>query len=192
MNRFTLPNYLTIVLAGLCAAPALAATPRDELLRLVPDDVGVCLIVQDLRGHTAAIEASPFAQQVRTSFVGKLLVVAPETKKLQEASKVLKEQFGTDWAQLRDDILGDAVVMTYTPGPPGEPDKEQGLFMVRARDAALLQKLIDKLNDAQKKSGDLKSLDEAMHNGVKYFKRVEKNQPAHWYLVRGPVLAYSA
>ena len=39
------------------AAPARAAEPANELLRLVPEDVGLCLVIQDLRSHSADLLA---------------------------------------------------------------------------------------------------------------------------------------
>ena len=76
-------------------------------------------------------------------------------------------------SQLRDDILGDAIVAAYRPGPPGKPDEEQGILLLRARNATLLASLIDRFNEAQKKSGDLIKLEEREYQGVKYYLRVD-------------------
>ena len=44
-----LPARLIMLVFWLCLAPVSApsAAPRDELLCLVPDDVGFCLVVQE-------------------------------------------------------------------------------------------------------------------------------------------------
>src|SRR3954451_2545324 len=61
--------------ACLLAAPAArgADGPRDELLRYVPEGVGFCVVLQDLRGHGAAFLASPFLEQLRRSPLGESL-----------------------------------------------------------------------------------------------------------------------
>jgi hypothetical protein len=193
MKSPTFPRFwLCLALAAGLTPPLLAASPRDELLRLVPGDVGVCVLVQDLRTYAAALAESPFLAKFKTSVVGKMLRTSPEMRKLGEAENVLKLQLDTDWAQLRDDILGDAVVMTYRPGPAGQSEQDQTLLLVRARNPALLAKLIDRLNEGQKRSGDLKELEERSHNDVKYYRRVEKKDVPYFYWVQGPVLAVSS
>jgi hypothetical protein len=179
------------VFLALPAGPAAAASPRDELLRLVPDDVGFCLVVQDLRGHGAAFLASPFLKQFWESPLGAAVRQAPELKKLDAAEKHLHKHLGIDWPRLRDDVLGDAVAFAYRPGPPGKPEQEQGLVLLRARDATLLADLFERLNQAQKESGDLKELTPREHHGRRYYRRVERNGDNFFYL-RGPVLAFSA
>src|SRR5262249_12051823 len=105
----------------LAAAPLPAASPRDELLRFVPDDVGLCMVLQDLRGHTARLLDSPFVAGLRGSPRGAALGQNKEAANLVQAQAKLTAQFGLDWRRLRDDVLGEAVVFAYRPGPPGKP-----------------------------------------------------------------------
>ena len=122
----------------LCAAAVLiptaalrAASPRDELLRFVPDDVGFCFVMQDLRVHAAELADSPFVEQVRRSPLGTALQASKELGQLDQIDRGLRQSFGAGFDQLRDDLLGDAVVFAYRPGPPDKPDQEQGLILVR-------------------------------------------------------------
>jgi hypothetical protein len=172
------------------AASASAATPRDELLRYVPDDVGFCFILQDFRDQLKTLAASPFAEQLDKSPLGRALSGSKEIGKLIDLEKQLKQLIGLSSDELRDDILGDAVVFAFRPAPPGKAEQEAGLILVRARDAKKLQALVDHVNDAQKNSGQLKSLDEREHNGVKYFRRVEQKE-TNYYHLRGAVLVFS-
>jgi hypothetical protein len=183
--------WLSACLAACCAVPARAAGPRDELLRLVPDDVALCMIVQDLRDSSMAWSQSPLAKSFRESWIGQAVRLAPEMAHLAEMEKQFKDATGIDWSQLRDEILGDCVVLAYRPGPPGKPQDEQGILLIRARNAQLLTALIERLNDAQKKGGDLEKLEEREYQGVKYFSRAEKKQAPYFYWVNGPVLAVS-
>jgi hypothetical protein len=182
----TCPTFALVLLAAL-AAPV-AAAPRDDLLRLVPDDVGFCLLLQDLRGHADALKDSPFIEQIRSSPLGEWVRNTPELSQLDAIEEnTLRKKLGIDWTRLREDILGDALVLAYKPGPP---DKEQGLVLVRARDAKTLAELIDRVNRVQKESGELKELEEREHRGLKYYKRVDRKETGY-YCLRGPVLMYS-
>ena len=44
-----------------CLGNFVGAAPRDELIRLVPDDAGFCIIVRDLREQFDRLAKSPFA-----------------------------------------------------------------------------------------------------------------------------------
>jgi hypothetical protein len=191
MRKFAL--LLSIVLP----ATPLAAAPREELLRLVPDSVGFCLVVQDLRGHAADLLDSPFLQQLSQSPFAVKIRAKDDLKKLDRIEAKMKEKLGLDWARLRDDILGDALVLAYRPGPPGKPEQEQGVLLVRARDKKVLTDLIERVNKVQKEEGELKALDERRHRDIVYYRRLEfdkcleRDKPATFYYVHGPVLAVS-
>ena len=138
---------LAALTAVLIAAPLPAAAPRDELLRYVPADAGFCLVVQGLRDKLADVQASPMVKG--WAKLAPALAATEEWKQLAEAEAYLKKHLGVGWSDLRDDLLGDAFALAYRPGPAGKPEQEQGLFLVRARDAKKLAGLIDKLNALQ-------------------------------------------
>jgi hypothetical protein len=174
----------------LAAAIASAASPRDELLRLVPDNVGFCVLIEDLRGHGAALVDSPFVRQFASTPFGSKVVHSPETEKLDAVDKFLQLYLNVTATQLRDEILGDALVVAYRPAPSRQPGQDQGLFLVRARNAELLAGLVGRLNELQEKSGDLESVEAKEHAGRKYIHRTERNGENYYYL-RGPVLAFA-
>jgi hypothetical protein len=181
-----------LALAGLLlSALPLTAAPRDELLRLVPDDVGFCLVIQDLRTHADNLTHSPFAAQFAKTTFGVSLSNSPELAKISEFEQELKKHFGVTAAQLRDEIYGDALAFAYRPSPDGKPEGEEGIFLLRARDKTLLARLITQLNDAQTKSKELKAIVEHKHDGVTYMARVGENA-THFYYLNGPVLAYTS
>jgi hypothetical protein len=186
----TSPFLAACVLAGLAAA-AQADSPRDELLRYVPEDVGFCLVLQDMRGHAAALRESPFAEQFWRSPPGKVLGGSKELGQLDKVDRQLRTTLGVGWKTFAEDILGDAVVFAYRPGPPGEPDKEQGLILLRARNADALAKLVDGINNLQKLTGELVALENRTHNGVRYVTRVEAGKKTSFYLLSGSILLYS-
>jgi hypothetical protein len=187
-RRFFGSLFPSLIAFFALAAPLSAATPRTELLRLVPEDVGFCLVIEDLREHGTALVNSPFVKQVLTSTVGSKVIHAEEAQKLSFIDKFLEGTFHLTASQLRDEILGDALVLAYRPGPAQQPDQEEGLFLIRARNPKLLAELVDRLNEIQKATGDLEILEERAYHGLKYYRRAEK-KGANYYYLHGPVLA---
>jgi hypothetical protein len=183
------------LLAGFLLVPGIspsaqASTAREELLRLVPDDVGLCLIVNDLRGQTNKLLAAPWMKRLQGTALAQTLVSSPEIGKINKVDEVLRQALNVSLSQVIDDILGDAVVFAYRLGPVGKSDQEQGLLLLRARDAALLARLVNALNREQKRSGELKALDYRDYNGVRYFRR-QDNRGEHFYYLSGPLLAFA-
>jgi hypothetical protein len=187
-NRLSLALLFTFCFL-LFTSHARASTPTGDLLRLVPQDMGFCLVVQDLRGHAERFLNSPFVEHFLQSPLGQSLRNAPEAQKLAQARAFQEGVLGVDWPRIRDEILGDAVVAAYRPGPPIGTE-ESGLFLVRARNADLLAQLVQRLNDVQKESGDLKDLVVHSYRGTSYSCRVESKGKTFYYL-HGPVLAFS-
>jgi hypothetical protein len=179
---------LACLLTATVARAALAASPRDELLRYVPPDIGFCLALQDLRSHATMLADSPFLDQLRDSPLGVQLRKAREWARLMGMEAKLRKQLGVDWAKIHDDILGDAVVFAYR---GNKRDREQGLILVRARTAEALADFVERLNKAQKELGELKELQPKEHKGMQYFRRVEA-KGANYYALRGAVLVCSS
>jgi hypothetical protein len=175
----------------LLVSRASAASPRDELLRFVPDDVRFCLVVQNLRAHAADLLASPFVREWSKSPFAAAIAAAPEWKHIEKAEAELTRLVGVDWATLRDDVLGDAFVFAYRPGPADKPDQDQGLFLLRARNARTLATLVNRFNEAQKADKELRALVDCEHRGVKYVRRDESKQST-FYLLRDSVLLFSS
>ncbi len=184
-----------VLLCCLCvvglASPIEAAAPADELLRYVPADVTFCLTVRDLRAHLSALGNSPFAEQLRASPMGKALKASPELEKLLKGQEVIEAALGMSLDRIRDDILGDSIVFAYRQGPPGKPELEQELVLLRAREAKPLAQLVERLNKLLKNTGALKEVSEIEHNGFKYQRRVEGDE-VNFLCLRGPVLIFSS
>jgi hypothetical protein len=173
-------------LAGL-AGPARPATPRNDLLRLVPSDVGFCVVLTDLRGYAEKIVASSWFKKLREAPLIRAAAKAPEAQKLRNLEDLLQKRLKVGLARLWTDLLGDAVVFAYRPGPPDKPEKDQGLLLVYARDADLLERVVKVLNtDLKKKPED------RMYREVKYFRRVESAGKVSYYYLNGKELAFSS
>ncbi len=182
-----------LVLFAFVGSPfaARAAEPRDELLRLVPDDTAICLVVQGLRDRSKAVGESPLADWIGTN-AKSTLGAAPELQKLKEVETLFTTFLGITPADLRDEIFGDAIVLGYQPGPPGQPDGERGFVMLKARDPAKLATLVDKLNSLQKSSGELNSIDARTHRDRKYQRRSKGDAGGEYYLLDEGLFVFAA
>lgn len=185
--------HFSLVVAALTAVltPVRAETPRDELLRYLAPDVGFCLAVQDFRGRLAELSGSPFAEQWRRSTLGREVLASREWKQVGDLTAALEKHLGISWTQLSDEVLGDAVVLAFRPGPPGKPEEDQELLLIRAANPRLLARLVARFNELQKASGELTALEDREYRGVNYVRRVE-SRVTNYYLLRGSLLLVSS
>ncbi|HMF16082.1 MAG TPA: hypothetical protein VKE98_02695 [Gemmataceae bacterium] len=177
-----------LTLACPCAAQTTA--PREDILRLVPPDTGVCLVVSDLRGHWPKVRDAAWIKNLRESSLGKVLAADPQMARLRQVDSDLKKHLDVDVAQLRDDILGDLMVFAYKPAPPGQSKDEQGLVLLWARKPDLLAQIVKRLNEAQLNK-ELKEVVAVDYLGSRYFRRVERTQ-THFYFLDGSLFAYTS
>jgi hypothetical protein len=180
-------------LALLLAGAAHAASPRDELLRSVPDDHGFCAVFTGLPKVAARLRESPFAAALaKATEKG-----APAVKEWEELRKItddVRKRLAVSWEKLVDVFPGEAFAFVYRPGPPGKPELEEALFLLRSRDGRTLALVVNGLNLLQNVS-----LEKAEHKGVSYIRRTEPEEEGKgprggkrtFYLLKGPVLLFS-
>jgi hypothetical protein len=190
MQRF---RWLILAALLVTAAPvgAQPAVPSHELLALVPKDFSFCLAVNDLRDHWQQLDHAAWVRKLKESPLGQGLLTAPEFRDLTRFAKDLKDLLGIDLPVLRDDVFGEAMVFAYRPAQSGDAAGEQGLFLVKARKADVLARLIERLNEVQTKAGELKNLDARVFQGVTYYRRVHAKN-TFFYSLQGPLLAVAS
>jgi hypothetical protein len=187
-KRLLLVGLTALVVVSPCLAQE--PSPREELLRLVPPDAGFCLLVSNLRERAKSLDEAAWYRALCASPIGQMLAAAPEAKKLAKQESELRQTLQIGWEQLRDDILGDLVVVAYRQGPPDRPEDEDGLFLLWARKPVLLKASIDRLNEMQIKAEQVKELKAIDYRGHTYFRRSEPSK-THYYFVDGSLLAVS-
>ncbi len=170
--------------------PAAAADPVADVLALVPADPAICLIVRDSGRHFDAIATSPMAGWVRGYLSHRL--TAADAGKLRLAEAFLTGPLGLTLDQLRTDILGDAIVFAYTPGPPGRPAADTGVVYIKPRVPATLRKLVGRLDALQTASGEITSTDTHSHGSGEYVARAKAGGGADYYAFRDSVFAFSS
>lgn len=180
---------------GLFIVPAsgFAADPVAEVLRLTPPDTSLGLFVRDLRAHHAAVTSGPFLEAFRRTTVGKGMAGAPELAKVDEFARQLAQALGMDLSELRNDVFGDAVVFAYRNAGPEGAGQESAVIITWARNAKTAARMLDRLNEAQKKSGELQDLASLMHAGRTFYHRIKHTGkgPDEYYYQKDSVVAFS-
>lgn len=176
---------LLVFLALAWTHPLPAQGPARQVLRLVPDDYGIVLVAHDLRAQFPRWEKSPLVKKLLASPLTQGLLESEEIKDLFKLQADLEKHLGIEWPTLRDEVLGDAAVFAFRPGPADKPDPEDFLIMVQARDARVMGNLLDRVNTLQKKTGELKELVEQAHRGVPYFRRVHDRSTQYYFIREG-------
>src|SRR5262249_5384537 len=105
--------------------------PADGLFRLVPPDVAATLAIEDLRGHAREFLYSPTAKRLQRQPEFQAWLAPPPFARFQHASHKIEAVLGETVSTLRDELLGDAVVLTLRAAPGGRPEEARGLLLVR-------------------------------------------------------------
>ncbi len=185
------PAILAVVALAIWAAPAVAG-PRDELLRVAPPDSALVILIQNARDHARNVSESPFAEWLPTTTVGKKILAAAELKQVREAVGNIATQLGTTPQAVLDDIFGDAVAFAFSPAPPGRPNEERAVILIRPRKPESLAKILETVNTLQTKGGELKGVVRREHAGAEYFERQKTAGGPEFYCFRGDVFAFSS
>ncbi|AGA29665.1 hypothetical protein [Singulisphaera acidiphila] len=184
MRSHVTKRFFALSLALAAAVTSQGAGLADPLLRLTPPDAGITLAIEDLRGHTQEYLASPLAGRLaRLPFV-RSWMDSPQVASFQAARRQIETVLGTTLKNVRDELLGDAVVLTLWVPPQGKQEEARGMLLIRARDRKLLGRLIEGINDSQTKKGELLRIVERTRNGISYQVREfapQAKRPAEYY-----------
>ena len=95
---------------------------------------------------------------------------------------------GRELTEVRDELLGDAVILALRlpPEAPADASQARGIVLVRARDPDLLDRMIRVVNMVQQENGELAGVGERKRNGETYHVRefpAASGRPAEWYVV---------
>jgi hypothetical protein len=181
---------LSAALSSLVPGVQAGPSPRDQLLALVPQELGLCLLVTDLREQSQKLAQTPWVEHFWTLPLGRQLAAAPEWAQLRQVEGVLQQVFQVDLRQLRDDILGDAFLLAYRPAVPSRGLPEQGLFLLWARQPQLLARLMERLDAEQLRHGELRQREARSYRGTTYICRI-KDKKEQYYWIEGALLAFT-
>jgi hypothetical protein len=184
------PAFLfSLLCAGATALCAGLPTPQptDALLRLVPPDVAVVVTIDNLRDQTNTFLKSRLADNLRRLPAVKAWLASEKYQHFERSRAQIETMLGTNLTDVRDELVGDAVVLALRlpPDAPADASQAKGILLVQARDPALLGRLIRVVNTIQQESGELAGVAQRQRNGTTYHVRefpAAANRPPEWYV----------
>jgi hypothetical protein len=108
-------------------------------------------------------------------------------EQLEHARDQIEGVLQVSLTEIRDQILGDSVVIALRMplDEPVDPQRARGIVICKARDRALLQKLVDVVNTTQKGNGELASILDREWHQTRYAVRefpAGSSRPAEAYV----------
>ena len=162
-----------------------ADAPNDELMGLVPTDMAVVLVLDRFRERSREILDSDLVRELSKLPTVRSWFESEKGKGLIRARAEIEAALGVTLAQLRDDVLGDSVVLALHLKPGSDPDEAAGLFLTRARNRVTLDSLIESINKAERAEGILKEvvdLPQTPDSPIVHHRRFRPNsKPDEWY-----------
>lgn len=184
-----LPALTLLVLVAAPSQPLRAdePSPTANLLRLVPDDIQFCIVVQGLRDKAAALAESPALAAIAHTPLGKAIAQEIDNAPWQEIDGFLRLRLDLSLAKLRDDFLGDAVVVAFRGPTVDEPDREQGLVLMWVRDPAQAQVVLGRLEQLP----DVQRVDQLMRQGQPYLRLTKTNGATEFFFAHGSLVGFA-
>jgi hypothetical protein len=166
---------LFLSLGRLAQATSDPGSATKELLKLIPPDSGVVLTIDDLRGHVRNLMTSKLAIQFLQLPAAKAWFDSEKYEQLEAARDQIEGMLQAKLTEIRDQVLGDAVVFALrlpTDGSkPVDPGQARGLLVLKAKDPALLKRVIELFNSIQKNNGELAAVVDRSRGETPYFIR---------------------
>jgi hypothetical protein len=149
--------------------------------------VAVVLTVEGLRDEVRAFSGSRLAAELRELPAVKAWFESEKYRQFERSRAQIERLVGANLTELRDELIGDAVVLALRlpTDAPADSSQARGLVLFQARDQALLARLIDVVNRAQKEGGELAEVSDRRRAGVPYHVRQFPEAAARlpeWYV----------
>jgi len=169
---------LAVIALGLGLSLALAkpiraddAPPADDaLLKLVPADAGFILSIDGFRDRSRAILETRIAREFQRLPAFSAWLNSPNVRNFDASRENIENFLQASFREIGDEIFGDSVALALL-APSNSPADARGLLVLRARDPELLKRLLDRINTAQKTSGEVAAITERERGDSTYFTR---------------------
>ena len=140
--RQWLPSWRTIlglelILLATAARAVEPVSPARELQKLIPPDASVVLTVEDLRGQVRELLASRLAAEFPKLPTVKAWFDSEKYEQLETARDQIEGVLQAKLTEIRDQIVGDAVVLALRlpPDSPFDPSQARGILALKAINA---------------------------------------------------------
>lgn len=183
---------------GLANANELQAIDDDQrLFQLVPADAALIVQIPDLRTHANSFWNSPWVQRVRRLPATRGWLESPAFQQFEQARTEIEAALGSPLTRVRDELLGDDLVLSLHQ-PRDEPQNAaRGLFLTRFRDRALLDRVMETINTLARANGLVEVRERTIEiDGREHTYSLRIHQPAEkpaeaYTILDGNILAWS-
>ncbi|MCX7700203.1 MAG: hypothetical protein N2039_04945, partial [Gemmataceae bacterium] len=189
MNRCQCLTFVGLFLVAI--GPLRGAQPTDEVLALIPDDAHVVLIVQNLRDVWRESAAEELTARLQETLLDDDFVKDTSLGQLKRGIADLAKALGDDAGRLRDDVCGDSLIFVYRGDSADGERGEYGLLLTWCRDVRAAEKIRERIDAAQRKSGELRALRRKPHGNGHLTQRVKAQGDSDFLTQLGPILALS-
>lgn len=165
---------LSLLLATLFVSPSFG-TPK-ELLASLPDDYTFSLVVNDLRLDQGT-KLSKLGEDKSTSQIVELLKSSEDWVRLTKIKDHLVRELGKSEDELAEVLFNGTIVLAYRKSAGKVPENESGALIIKPKNPKLLKDIIERVNQIQIKSGELKSVEEVAYK-IPYLRRVKSSPDA--------------
>jgi hypothetical protein len=174
-----------LLLGFFAAALAAGAPESDEIFRLLPTDVGACLVVEDLGEHLDRVEKSGLKERFERLGAVQAWKRSPTHQSVETAAAAFPLYFGVSNEQLVRDVLGGSVVFAFCPPRGGAPPT--GIFACRAESESTLAKVVEHIT----RPSPSRQIAEHVYRGVRFVERTEFETRKDFVLRIGAVAVIS-
>lgn len=167
MRRFR-ANLICAIVVLTAASIARAAERSEALLRLVGEDVGLCVEISDLNHELPTLLRSDLGSRLKGLELYREWLESNDHRKLVKSRDSIEKFAGKPFDKIAYDLFGRAVVVAIYPTPGGST---KGVILTQAADTKTLDWSLETWN--RQKSIKTETLE---YGGWKYTRRVRENE----------------
>ncbi len=159
------------LLVALNASPVRGGEAVDALVRLLPGEPALCVVIEDLRGHAEKVRDKHLVNALFDSPLAQLLPQGLHRETLAEVERILQTHVQATLGEIVDDVLGDAVVLAYWPARDNEP--ERSVILAKTRNPERAATMLNRLHAVQRQTGQVEKIETRSLGEASYFRLLE-------------------
>jgi hypothetical protein len=158
----------------------------DALVRLLPGEPALCVVIEDLRGHVDKVRDKSLVSTLFDSPLAHLLPQGLNRETLAEVERILQTHVQATLGEIVDDVLGDAVVLAYWPARDNEP--ERSVILAKTRNPERAATWLSRLHTVQRQTGQVEKIETRSLGEATYFRLLEAGGQEQFQSVHQSVL----
>jgi hypothetical protein len=167
-----------------------AADPVASLLPLIPEDTAITFVVRNAGPQLQKLATSPMKAWLLDSPLGRQLADPKEADKLKGIIDFVVAQLGVTPDEIRDDILGDAIVFAYQMPKPGTTT-DAGTILIRPRKPEVMQKLLDRVNTLQVAAKEILEPRSVAYKSTSYSLREKSDGSQEFFRLKDGIFVFT-